>query len=65
MNKLEIAREIINKVDKEMSELFEERMKAAKMVAEYKALYNTEPLYKACKYHDAVIELRNRLRKEV
>lgn len=37
MNKLEIAREIINKVDKEMAELFEERMKAAKMVAEYKA----------------------------
>ena len=36
MNKLEIAREIINKVDKEMAELFEERMKAAKMVAEYK-----------------------------
>lgn len=37
MNKLEIAREIINKVDKEMAELFEERMQAAKMVAEYKA----------------------------
>jgi hypothetical protein len=36
-----------------------------KMVAEYKALYNAEPLYKACKYHDDVIELRNRLRKEV
>ncbi len=36
MNKLEIAREIINKVDKEMAELFEERMRAAQMVAEYK-----------------------------
>lgn len=36
MNKLEIARDIINKVDKEMAELFEERMKAAQMVAEYK-----------------------------
>ena len=36
-NKLSQAREIINKVDKEMAELFEERMKAAKLVAEYKA----------------------------
>ncbi|MBO5374188.1 MAG: chorismate mutase [Clostridia bacterium] len=36
MNKLEQAREIINKVDAEMAVLFEKRMKAAEMVAEYK-----------------------------
>lgn len=36
MNKLEIAREIINEVDKEMITLFIKRMEAAKMVAEYK-----------------------------
>ena len=36
MNKLEEAREIINKVDAEMAALFEKRMKASEMVAEYK-----------------------------
>lgn len=36
MNKLEQARQIINEVDSKMIELFKERMKAAKMVAEYK-----------------------------
>ena len=36
MNKLEEARLIINEVDSKMVELFKERMKAAKMVAEYK-----------------------------
>lgn len=35
-NKLKEAREIINKVDKEMAELFCERMEASKLVAEYK-----------------------------
>ena len=34
--KLEIAREIINEVDKEMIALFLKRMEAAKLVAEYK-----------------------------
>ena len=34
--KLEIAREIINEVDKEMIALFIKRMEAAKLVAEYK-----------------------------
>lgn len=38
--KLELAREIINEVDKEMIELFIKRMSAAKMVAEYKAENN-------------------------
>ena len=36
MNKLEEARLIINKVDEQMRVLFEERMKASEMVAEYK-----------------------------
>ncbi len=36
MNKLEMAREIINSVDKKMAELFCERMRAAEMVFEYK-----------------------------
>lgn len=34
--KLEIAREIINDVDKEMILLFKKRMEAAKLVAEHK-----------------------------
>lgn len=38
--KLDLAREIINEVDKEMIELFIKRMSAAKMVAEYKAENN-------------------------
>ena len=37
MNKLNEARNKINTIDKEMAKLFEERMEAAKMVAEYKA----------------------------
>lgn len=36
MDKLQQAREIINKVDKEMAKLFCERMDAAKLVAEHK-----------------------------
>ncbi len=36
MNKLDIAREKINEIDKQMSELFCKRMQAAEMVAEYK-----------------------------
>ncbi|MBR6800496.1 MAG: chorismate mutase [Eubacteriaceae bacterium] len=36
MTKLDDARQIINEVDKQMAELFERRMFAAKMVAEYK-----------------------------
>jgi chorismate mutase/prephenate dehydratase len=35
-NKLEQARSIINKVDREIAKLFEERMAAAEMIAEYK-----------------------------
>lgn len=37
MTKLDKARSIINRVDKEMASLFCERMEAAKLVAEYKA----------------------------
>ncbi len=36
MNKLDMAREIINSCDKEMIELFKKRMYAASLVAEYK-----------------------------
>lgn len=36
MNELEIARKIINEVDKEMAVLFEKRMGAASLVAKYK-----------------------------
>ncbi len=36
MNELQKAREIINKVDKEMAHLFEKRMDAARIVAAYK-----------------------------
>lgn len=35
-DKLDKAREIINKVDSQMAELFVERMKAAEMVYEHK-----------------------------
>ena len=42
--KLDIAREIINDVDIQMIELFKKRMKAAKMVAEYKK-ENNKPIY--------------------
>lgn len=36
MNKLKNARETINKIDKEMASLFEQRMDAVKVVSEYK-----------------------------
>lgn len=47
MNKLEEARLIINEVDSKMVELFKERMKVAKMVAEYKKENNLPVLDKA------------------
>lgn len=40
MSKLDDARIIINECDKEMITLFKKRMRAAKMVAEYKASNN-------------------------
>ena len=40
MNKLDEARKIINETDKEIAALFEKRMEAAKLVAEYKAENN-------------------------
>ena len=45
-DKLKLAREIINSVDKEMAELFAKRMKAAEMVAEYKKEHGL-PIYDA------------------
>lgn len=47
LNKLEQARLIINEVDSKMIELFKERMKAARMVAEYKKEHDLPVLDKA------------------
>ena len=44
MNKLEEARKQINEIDKEMASLFEKRMDAARLVAEYKA-ENSLPVF--------------------
>ena len=44
MNKLEEARKQINEIDKEMAKLFEKRMDAARLVAEYKA-ENSLPVF--------------------
>ncbi len=54
MNKLDIAREQINKIDKEMAALFEKRMLAAEMVADYKK-ENGLPIYDASR-EEAIIE---------
>ena len=42
MTELEKARQIINSVDRQMAELFEQRMDAAKKVAEYKRLHGIQ-----------------------
>lgn len=44
MNKLEIARIEINRIDKEIAKLFQERMKAVEDVIEYKIENNMEIL---------------------
>ena len=54
MNKLEIAREKINKIDKEMAILFEKRMLAAELVAEYKK-ENGLPIFDASR-EEAIIK---------
>ena len=46
MTELEKAREIINKADKEIARIFEERMSAVKIVAEYKAAHGL-PIFDA------------------
>lgn len=53
-NKLEEARQIINKVDAQMAELFVERMKAAEMVSEYKKEFGLPILDK--ERENAVVE---------
>lgn len=53
-NKLDEAREIINRVDSQMAELFMERMKAAEMVFEHKREYGLPIL--DSKREEAVIE---------
>lgn len=42
MTELDLARQSINEIDKEMAKLFEERMKAVKKVAEYKREYGLQ-----------------------
>ncbi len=59
MNKLEIAREKINKIDKEMAGLFCERMQAAEMVADYKKEMGL-PIYDASR-EEAIIQNNSRL----
>lgn len=54
MDKLKIAREIINETDKQMAELFCKRMKAAQLVAEYKSEHGL-PVYDA-KREEALVE---------
>ncbi len=46
MTELEQAREIINSVDRDMAALFEKRMEAVNVVAEYK-LKNNLPIFDA------------------
>ncbi len=58
-NKLEEAREIINRVDSQMAELFAERMKAAEMVFQHKKEFGL-PIYDA-KREEAVIEKNSAL----
>lgn len=53
-NKLEEAREIINKADSQMAKLFEERMKAVRMVFEYKKEFGL-PVFDKNR-EDAVVE---------
>ena len=53
-DRLEKAREIIDKVDSQMAELFIQRMKAVETVFEYKKAYGL-PIYDK-KREDAVIE---------
>ena len=58
-DKLTQAREIINRVDSQMAELFTERMRAAEMVFEYKKEYGL-PIFDA-KREEAVIEKNSAL----
>jgi chorismate mutase/prephenate dehydratase len=58
-NKLEEARKIINEVDTQMAKLFTERMKAAKMVYEYKKEFGLPILDQ--KREDEVIEKNSQM----
>lgn len=51
--KLNEAREIINRVDREMAKLFEERMRAAHLIAEYK-MERGLPIYDAAREEEVV-----------
>ncbi len=62
-NKLDEAREIINRVDSQMAELFAERMQASKMIYEYKKDFGL-PIYDQ-KREEAVIEKNSSLIDDV
>lgn len=53
MDKLQTARNIINRVDKEMAQLFCQRMEASKLVAEYKAEHGLA-IYDAKRENDVI-----------
>ena len=53
MDKLSAAREKINSVDSKMAKLFEERMKAVRDIAEYKA-ENSLPILDACREAEVI-----------
>ena len=61
-DKLDEAREIINRVDSQMAELFEERMKAAEMVFEHKKEFGL-PIYDP-KREEIVVEKNSALIKD-
>jgi len=61
MNELDIARQTIDEVDREMAKLFQRRMEAGKVVAEYKASHGL-PIFDAAR-EKRVIE-KNALRVE-
>ena len=63
MNKLEIAREKINKIDKEMAALFEERMLAAELVADYKK-ENGLPIFDASREEEIIEKNSAFIKKE-
>lgn len=63
MTKLDQARAIINDVDKKMAELFEERMRASQMVAEYK-IENSMPILDAAREDEVIRKNSERIDDE-
>lgn len=63
MNKLDIAREKINDIDKKMAALFEERMLCAELVADYKKEKGL-PIYDAQREEAVIVKNSEYLNKE-